>query len=903
MTRARMDAGERAFRALITCYPKAFRERFGEEMVDFFHARRMEQRQRGATGVRLWAHLVADVALSAPVQHVRALTRPHRVVERDIAWSSPGYPPEVSHMETLMQDIRYAARTLVRRPAFTVVAALTLALGIGANTAIYSVVDAVLMKPLPWPDGDRLMALSGMRNGQQSGVVYLDFKDWRAQTSAFQELGAFRGQSVNLTGVDTPDRLTGAFVNGAFLRILGAKASVGRLMSDQEADVETRQPVAVITDAVWRTRFGARPDIVGRRMVINGQATEVIGVLSADFQSPMFTPDVLLPLGYYPNAGDLTTRGRPGIAVLGKLKPGVTVAQAQRDMDVIATRLAEQFPQTNAGSAISVQSLREQIVGPSRTPLTIVLASVGVVLLIACANVANLQLARATSRRRELSMRAAIGAGRSRLMRQLLTESLALSLLGGVAGLGIAYLGTKWFAAVVPTVLTAYGPITMNPTVLLFAAAITIATGVLFGVAPAWRASRAQGNELLAVRGATGGARLRAHQALVVAQMSLCVILMVSAGLLTRSLIALAGARPGFDADVLTLQFRLPNTKYDSEAKISEMFARTIEEVRAIPGVQHAALVRATPLNGNGETPPYQIDGSGETDPAKLPQAHRNMITADYFETMRIPRIAGRDFDGSDKLGGMPVAIVNEQLARRIDPSGGGHVIGRRIRTMEGGDNPPWATIVGVVGNAKHFQVNEQQLDQIYYPTLQRPLIFTEMVVRTAGAGDPMSVANAVRAAILRVDRDQPVWRIRSLQTSIDNQLGPRKFQMRLLGGFAVIAVVLALIGVYGVMSYGVASRTQEMGIRVALGAQHGQVVGLVLRQGMRTIVVALAIGLVGAAFATRVLDSQLFGVRATDPLTFVVVPIALGLVALIACYLPARRASRVDPLVALRSD
>jgi len=407
---------------------------------------------------------------------------------------------------------------------------------------------------------------------------------------------------------------------------------------------------------------------------------------------------------------------------------------------------------------------------------------------------------------------------------------------------------------------------------------------------------------MLSLRGDGGVSRLRAHNAVVVAQVALCVVLLVSAGLLTRSLMALSRVDPGFDArQVLTMQFRLPAAVYNTDEKIAAMFTRTIDEVRSVAGVKHAALVRATPLNGNGETPSYQVDGSGETDPAKLPQAHRNMITSDYFETMRLPRIAGRDFDSNDKLGGMPVAIVNEQLAKHIDPSGGGRVIGKRIRTMEGGDNPPWATIVGVVGNAKHFQVNEQQLDQIYYPTLQRPLIFTELVVRSSG--DPMSVANAVRAAILRVDRDQPVWRIRPLQTSIDNQLGPRKFQMRLLGGFAVIAVLLALIGVYGVMSYGVASRTQEMGIRVALGAQDTQVVGLVLRQGMCSIGIALVIGLVGAAFATRALETQLFGVNATDPLTFVVVPVSLGLVALVACYLPARRASRVDPLVALRSD
>jgi len=386
---------------------------------------------------------------------------------------------------------------------------------------------------------------------------------------------------------------------------------------------------------------------------------------------------------------------------------------------------------------------------------------------------------------------------------------------------------------------------------------------------------------------------------LVVGQIALCVVLLVSAGLLTRSLIAVARVKPGFDPEhVLTMQFRLPASRYDSEEKIADMFTRTIAEVRTVPGVEHAALVRATPLNGNGETFPYQVEGTGEVDPAKLPTAHLNVVSGDYFETLRIPRLAGRDFTADDRKGSMPVAIVNQQLANKIAPHGS--AIGKGIRVSPG-DQTPWATIVGVVGNAKHFQLEEQQLDQMYVSYAQRPLIFTELVVRASG--DPMSVANAVRSAIWRVDRDQPVWRVRPVTQSIEGALGARKFTMRLLASFAVLAVILATIGVYGVMSYAVARRTQEMGIRMALGARATQVVSMVLRQGMRTIALALVIGLVISIGATRVLETQLFGVERLDPVTFTVVPLALAIVALLACYLPARRASRVDPVAALRAE
>ena len=894
---ARRDAGVRAFRILLRLYPRAFRDRFEEEMVEFFRARRSEQahRQRRFGAVRLWAHLIADVALSAPHEHARAAaTEPSA---RALPFAFPDYPPETHPMDTLRQDFRYALRTLARHPAFATVAALTLALGIGANTAIFSVVDAVLLQPLPWPDGDRLVFVYTKRGENNGSVAYLDYKDMRSQSTSFAELGVIRGQSVNLTGGDAPDRLSGSFITASAFRLLGASASEGRLFTDAETEVATREPAVVVSEAMWRTRFGSRPDMVGRTLVLNGQPFTVVGIMRPGFREPFSAPDVWLPMGYFPNRGDLDTRGRGAGSVFGKLAAGVSLTSGQAELEAISRRLGEIYPTTNAGSTAVAEPLKNILVGDTRTPLYIVLASVAVVLLIACANVANLQLARATARQRELSVRAALGAGRSRLVRQLLTENFVLSLAGGLGGIGIAYAGVRWFAAAAPDVLPVIGNITLNTTVLVFAALVTLTTGLLFGLAPAWSATRTRLQASLTIRSDVGAVRMRAHNAVVVGQIALCVVLLVSAGLLTRSLLALANVKPGFDpTQVLTLQFRLPAATYDTEEKIAAMFTRTIAEVRAVPGVRHAALVRATPLNGNGEIVPYDVDGIAE-DPQRLPAAHRNIVSDDFFETMRIPVLGGRDFSAEDRGTTMPVAIVNEQLAKKIAPEGS--ALGKRVR-MSPSEDTPWMTIVGVVGNAKHFSLNELQPDQVYVPYTQMPLIFTELVARADG--DPSVVANAVRAAIWRVDRDQPVWRIRPLTLSIENQLGRRTFLMRLLGSFAVLALVLAAIGVYGVMSYAVARRTQEMGIRMALGAAAREVVGMVVRQGMRTIGIALALGLAASFAATRLLETQLFGVEPTDPVTFVAAPLILAGVALVACYLPARRASRVDPLVALRS-
>ena len=905
------DVGVVAFRALLRLYPREFRERFEEEMVDFFVARRNEQEHRHGTWgrARLWMHLVADIVITAPVQQYRSLAslgmtdaaRGSVNVERiDVPWSSPEYPPELRPMDVLKQDFRFALRSLARHKAFATVAALTLALGIGANTAIFSVVDAVLLRPLPWPSGERLMVVYTARpQNPQGGTAYLDFKDWQAQTASFDEMGVMRGQSVNLTGVETPERLIGNFVSAGMMRMLGASTLQGRLFTDAETEVATKAPVAVISEPAWRTRFGSRPDMLGRTMILNGVAFTVVGILRPGFTTPQGTPDVFMPIGYYPNRGDLDSRGRGGVMAYARLKEEVSPAAAQSDLDRVSARLAELYPATNAGSVATAQPLKGEIVSGARLMLFVVLGSVGIVLLIACANVANLQLARATARQRELSVRAALGAGRGRLMRQLLTENLVLALVGGAGGLLVAWLGVRWGATAVQNSVTVFGDITLSTTVLGFAVLVTLLTAFLFGIAPAWTATRVRLNEALTLRGDVPGGRLRAHNLVVAAQIALSVVLLVGAGLMTRSLIALTRVNPGFDASkVLTLQFRLPPSTYDTEEKIAAMFGRTIAEVRAVPGVKSAALVRATPLNGNGEMLPYTYDGSS-AEPDKLPTAHANIVSGDFFETMTIPVLAGRDFSDEDRASSMHVAIVNEQLARKIAPDG--QVLGKRVKLAPADPDARWATVVGVVGNAKHFTVNEVQRDQVYVPYTQRALIFTELVVRTDA--EPLMVADAVRAAIWRVDRDQPVWRVRPLMLSIQNQLGARTFTMKLLAAFAILAVLLATIGVYGVMSYVVARRKQEMGIRMALGAGRRQLVSMVLRQGMVTVTLALAVG-IGAAFAAaRILETQLFGVSPSDPLTFVAVPLGLGVIALFACYLPARRASRVDPLIALRSD
>ena len=866
--------------------PRPFRERFGDEMVEFARGRLRAAGSRGRRAVvREAMALALDIVRAAP----REWLDERRIIPT---------PPPREDMDILMHDLKFGVRGLLRRPGFTAVAALTLALGIGANTSIFSVVDAVLLRPLPYDHPDRLVLVWGTQGDQHNqGVVYADYVDWRRQNRTFDEIGAIRGQSVNLTGTATPERLVGTFISASALRAFGAKVEQGRMFTDAETELATKAPVALVSHEAWVTRFGSDPRVLGRQIVINGTSFTVVGVTVPKMPTPMFSepPDVMVPVGYYPNAHGLD-RGTRGIAVVGRLKAGVTIDAAQRDLQAIERQLAQAYPTTNAGTSAEIVSLRDYTVGSTKAGLFIIVGAVLAVLLIACANVANLQLARGAARARELSVRAALGAGRARIARQLLPENVVLALIGGSVGLAVAFAMTKGLVALLgPLLPVDPATIRIDGRVLLFALAVSLATGILFGLAPAWKASRADLTDMLRSRVGTG-IHAATRNALVVVQLSLSLALLASAGLLTRSLLALQRVNPGFDGDnLLTAQFRLAPSKYDSPEKIWSMFARTIAEIRALPGVESAALVRASPLSGNGESYPVAVEGRAAVKPEDSPSVLVNSITTAYFATMRIPVVAGRDITDADRAGALPVVVVNKSFADRTWP--GESPIGKRLRVPD----DDWRTVVGVVGDTRHFTLNEQQLLQAYVPHAQRPQIFTSLVVRARR--NPADLVKPVQQAIWRVDRDQPVWRFRSMQRDLDAVVTSSKTTMWLIGLFAVVALVVAAVGVYGVLSYTMAQRTQEMGIRIALGADARQVTRMVIGEGARLIGLALAIGLVASLGAAHLLRNQLFGVAPHDVLTFAAVSAALAAVALLACYIPARRASRVDPMVALRNE
>ncbi|HTE46963.1 MAG TPA: ABC transporter permease [Gemmatimonadaceae bacterium] len=896
---------ERCYRLAMLIYPHSFRARFGDEMLDF--ARRRREHTRSTNGVSAFAAareslaLLTDLVRAAPAQWIFAAAERRTAKKLEASFAAEhasAYTDPRDDMDILLQDLRFAARGLVRRPAFTIVAALTLALGIGANTAIFSVVNGVLIRPLPYPNGDRVVTIWGVQGTQgQNGVVYADYVEWRAQNRTFDDMGAYRGQSVNLTGGDTPDRVFGMFVSASFMRLIGATPVQGRTLTDQETEIGTKAPVAVLTYEAWQTRFGSDPAILGKTLVLNGQPHTVVGVTRPNVQTPFGAPDVFIPMPYYPNASGLQ-RGTRGVSALGTLKPGVTIQNAERDLKVLAKRQEDAFPTTNKGFGVELQTLKDQVVGSARAPIYLVFAAVGMVLLIACANVANLQLARGAARHRELSVRAALGAARGRIAQQLLTESILLSMVGGVAGLAIAALGTKWLATVLTSQLALTQTIRVDGPALLFAFTASVLSGVLFGVAPAWKASRTNVQDMLGNRSAIGGqSHAATRNTLVVVQLALSLALLCCAGLLTRSLIELQRVNIGIDSkNLMTAQFRLPAVKYDTPDKIWAMFDRAVTEIRAVPGVQSAALVRAFPFSGNGESYPIAIEGRPPVKKGDAPNMQLNTITPQYFATMGIPRLNGRDIAISDTKDAVPVIVVNDEFAKKTWPSES--AIGKRVQLVS---DERWWTIVGVVGNSKHFALNEHQLLQGYIPHAQRPQIFTTLAVRTAG--DPLLLARSIREAIWRVDRDQPVWGIRSMDQLLDAAVGSPRLIVRLTVGFAVVALLLGGIGIYGVLSYTMSQRTKEVGIRIALGAESGQVVRMVVGEGLRIIGIAVVIGLAGSFAATRLLRSQLFGVGPTDVLTFAVVTVLLSAVAMLACYLPARRASRVDPMVALRAE
>jgi putative ABC transport system permease protein len=802
-------------------------------------------------------------------------------------------------MDALLQDLKYTLRQLVSRPGFTVVAVVTLALGIGATTAIFSVADAVLLRPLPYPDAQRLTVVWGARGTQRPLLIPItDFVDLRARNHSFVDMGIARVQSVNLTGTDAPDRLIGSFVTASTLRLFGARMVLGRSFTEQETAIGAGQPVAVLSYAIWQSRFGGAPDIVGRTVVLNGRPHVVIGVTAPEYQDAFGPVDVWLPITSAPNP-NWFQRGQPNVWAVALLKPGITLADAQRDASAIAAQLAAEYPTTNGGNDALVMPLHEYFVGGTQATLLIVLAFVGVVLLIACANVANLQLARATSRLREISVRAALGAGRGRLVRQLLTESLLLSLLGGLLGIALAYWSVDAIVAAAPGGLPTFGSVGINVRVLAFSTALIVLSGLLFGIAPALHGTRVDLGAALTQRTADSarGGGLDLRQLFVAIEMALCIVLLVGAGLLTRTLAALKNVDPGFVAEhLLTAEFRLPGVKYDTPGKIDQFTTRALAAIRAVPGVRQAAFVRSIPLSGNWGGIQYATLDHPELNTATAPMAQQNSVSDGAFATMGI-RLSGRDFDTRDRAGAPLVVIVNEELARRTWP--GQVAIGQRLRLVLAPDTT--ATVIGVVADVKQVTLGEPPTPQIYQPVAQTPGIFYSVAARTDG--DPDALNNAVRTAIWSVDPDQPVWKMRSMAMLVRRDFAAPQFTMALTLAFALIALLLAAVGVYGTMSYAVVQRTREVGIRMALGARREEVVRLVLRRGLGVIAVALAVGLAAALGLAPLLRRQLYGVVPLDPVTFLAVPLVLTGVALVACYLPARRAAGVDPVVALRTE
>ena len=804
-------------------------------------------------------------------------------------------------MDTLLQDLRYALRTLRQSPGFTAVAVLTLALGIGANTAIFGVVDAVLLQALPYPDAAQLVVLSAARGDQQQLLISVpEAEDWRARNRTLTDIGIQRTQSVNLTGTEAPDRLVGSYVTASTLHILGARVTLGRLFGPEETLPGSGQRVVILSAAAWKTRFGADSSVLGRSVTLDGRPHRVIGVLSDAFRDPFSPVEVFLPIASAPSQSWFT-RGSPSFWAFGRLKTGVTLEQAQGDLSRVARDLAQEYPSPNANTGASVRRLRDSIVGPVRDTLLIVLAFVAVVLLIACANVANVQLARAVSRSREMSLRAALGAGRARLVRQLLTESVVLASLGGVAGVLAARWAIGALVALVPDGLpSVVGDVGLAPGVLAFAVAITAAASLLFGAAPAVRASRGDLRGALQNRGGALArhGRVDPRLVLVSAELALCVVLLIGAGLLTRSLRALTRVDPGFNpANILTAEFRLPRARYASDQSITTFMTQALEQIRAVPGVRDAALVQSIPLSGNWGTTTYVPDTRPSLAPDQAIQTQLNVVSEGAFRVLGVPVLEGREFTAADAAGSVPVAVVNQELARRTWP--GRSALGRRLRIS----GPPdvWATVIGVVGTIRQRTLREAPSPQLYRPMTQAANIFNSIAARTDG--EPMALARSVRAALWSVDPEQPVWRMRSMASLLERDVATPKVIMLLTTLFASLALLLAVIGVYGVVSYVVAERTREVGIRMALGARSSEVVRLFVGRGLRAIGVATATGLAAALAGARVLRAQLYGVSPTDLATFVAVPVILAAVAVLACWLPSRRAARVDPMVALRYE
>jgi putative ABC transport system permease protein len=811
----------------------------------------------------------------------------------------------VSH---LLQDLRYTLRALRNSPGFTLVALLTLALGIGANTAIFSFVDGVLLNPLPYPEPERIVRVLEKRpDGGYNGISTLNYLDWKNQNTVFEYMAGQSGWGPTLTGVDQPMLLHAARVSPHYFDIEGIKPALGRNFREEE-DQPGKDKVVILTHALWESRFGSDPAIVGRAIRLDDEPYQVIGVMPGGTVFDRTYAQLWKPLAFEPSN---MTRNFHWFGALAKLKPGVSLEQARTQMEAIGARIAQAYPDSNQGWSVGVEPLAKTIVGDgTRASLYVLLGAVGMVLLIGCANLANLALARGLSREREVAVRAALGAGRWRLIRQFLTENVILSVAGGALGIGIGYVCMRGLKLLIPPfTLPAEADVTLNLRVLLFSLAISVLTGILFGMAPALQASSPDLSGTMKESGrsnTSSRSSRRLRDVLVVAEIALAFVLLVGSGLLLRSFSSLLHVDPGFDStNVLTMGLPIAQTQYPDPARLN-LYLREIQAgIESVPGVRRAAVTSALPLPGWGYGMPFQIAGQPELDRAHRPGGFFKMVSPSYFETLGIKLSRGRVLNQHDTQGAPPVTVINETFAKKYFP--GQDPIGKRVRIQEVvpgktelGPEIPWE-IVGVIVDEKVSGLNDVTSGGFYVSNQQSPVYGVGLVVR--GNLNPSALQKSIRQAVDGVNKDQALSDIRTLDELKTQSLGPDRLGAMLLAVFAGIALLLAAIGIYGVISYSVVQRTHEIGIRAALGASRGNLLRMVLVNGLTLMLIGLALGIAGSFAVTRLLSSLLFGIGARDPLTIAAVAVVLAFVSLAACLIPALRAARVDPLVALRYE
>lgn len=819
---------------------------------------------------------------------------------------------------TLWQDIRYGARMLLKNPGVTIIVIIALALGIGANTAIFSVVNTVLLRPLPYPESDRLVFLNEMSPAiDEMSISYPNFLDWRAQNQSFEKIGVYNRASYNLTGTGEAERIVTGQVSADLFSVLRVNAAQGRVFTNEE-DKPGGTPVVVLSYPLWQRRFGGQTSILNQAITLNSKSYTVIGIMPESFAYPSRV-EMWVPVGQLSDQPSWQERGNhPGLYGVARLKPGVTFEQANADMNNVAVNLEKQYPDSNTSNRVRMRPLLEIFVADARRALWVIFGAVGFVLLIACANIANLLLARATARRKEMAIRTAVGASRWRIARQLLTESILLSLIGGTIGLLLARWGVDLILYVSPNAIPRSREIGLDWTVLVFTIGISFLTGILFGLIPAIQAGEVDVHETLkeSSRGTSGRQWLRSS--LVVVEVATTLVLLIGAGLMIRSFYLLQKVNPGFSHEQLTsFSVSLPQKKYATEELRSSFYNRLLENIRALPGVESTAAASGLPLGNNGWQTSFVVDGRPLPPRDQTPLMEACLVTPDYFKAMSIPLLRGRVFNDRDdrshlagrdlsKLSenerpgaGINAVVIDEEFARRYWPNE--DAVGKRIR-MGADPKAPVAEVLGVVGRVKMESLN-QNSDRVqgYFAFNQIPQGGMTVVIK--GASDPNQLISSVRAAVREIDPDQPIYSPRTMNEIRAESVAGERLNLTLLSLFAGIALVLAIVGIYGVMSYSVTQRTHEIGIRMAIGARPLDVFKMILGHGMKLALIGVGVGLVGAFLLTRLMATMLFGVAPTDATTYGAISILLIGIALLACYLPGRRATKVEPTISLRYE